>query len=97
MPGLFNSETIWLTLVNVALALAVLVCLIVFGRAVLKELRERAKERKRIESKPTTGNLDLASLGITLPDGGEPLNEQKKSPRKKDAPQDPSQRQQPDT
>ncbi len=88
MAGLFESDALWLTLVNCALGLAVLVSLFVFGRAVIQELRHRAAERKRLTSTHTSGNLDLKSLGITLPDGGEPVNELKRIQRKKD-PDDP--------
>jgi hypothetical protein len=86
LSELFNSETFWLTLVNIALGLAVLAYVFISGRAVVQELKNRAERSRRLASKSDSGNFNLASLGITLQDGGEPLNEMKQALRQSNTP-----------
>jgi len=73
--GIFDSETGWLGLMNIALGLAVLVCLFALGRVLLRELRGRLAKHPSLAFKRDGHPLNLESLGITLHDGGEPINE----------------------
>ena len=75
MPELFNSETGWLNLTNAVLGLAVLISLFTVGRVVFQELRLRAAKRVGRPMKHHGKALNLESLGITMPDGGDPINE----------------------
>jgi hypothetical protein len=75
LPELFNSETGLLTLTNAVLGLAVLISLLAVGRVVFQELRVRAVKRVGRPMKHLGQALNLESLGITMPDGGDPINE----------------------
>jgi hypothetical protein len=72
-----NSETGWLNLTNAVLGIVVLVCLVVVGRAVIKELYVRAAKRSRMPLEHDKHAFSLQSLGITMADGGEAINENK--------------------
>jgi hypothetical protein len=72
---ILNSETGWLNLTNAALGLAVLVCLIAVSRVVIQEIRVRATKRVRTPILHDDHAFSLESLGVTMADGGEPINE----------------------
>lgn len=75
MSELFNSETGWLNLTNATLGLAVLISLFAVGRVVYQELCSRAAKRAGGPVKRHSQALNLESLGITIADGGSPMNE----------------------
>lgn len=75
MFDLFNSQTGWLTLTNAVLGLAVFVCILAVGRVVIQELRVWASNRIHKLIAHDDHAFDLKSLGITMADGGEPINE----------------------
>jgi hypothetical protein len=77
VPDFLNSETGWLNLTNAVLGIVVLVCLIVVGRAVIKEIYVRAAKRVRVPLEQDKHAFNLQSLGITMADGGEAINENK--------------------
>ena len=55
---------------NVALGLALLVCLVALGRVALHEFRNKLGHGARSEFKRKGRPLNLESLGISLADGG---------------------------
>jgi len=77
VSNLLNSETGWLILTNVALGVVVLICLIAVGRVVIKEIYARAAKRVRVPLEHDKHAFSLLSLGITMADGGEAINENK--------------------
>lgn len=88
-----NSETLWLNLTNLGLGLIVLACLAVVTRALLSDLRERSKFRLRVSGMDRevkdllSGHvMPTPELGLLMADGGEPVEEEGKAPRKKSAP-----------
>lgn len=75
MPELFNSETGWLNVTNALLGFAVILCLFAVCRAVIQEMREWAAKRSQMLLDRDDHAFNLESLGITMADGGEPVNE----------------------
>ena len=83
LSHIFESESIWLNLTNAALGLAVLVLLVAVGRVILQEVFGWAAMRPRDVRKRFAHSLNLEAFGITLADGGEPVNEMTRHERKK--------------
>jgi hypothetical protein len=79
---LLNSETSWLNLTNIALGLAVLVCVVAVGRVVIHDLRVRVTARRRRPIVQDDHAFSLSSLGITMADGGEPIDENSITPKR---------------
>ncbi len=75
MSELFNPETGWLNVTNGILGLAVIACLLAVCRAVLQEMRAWAVKRRQMLIARDDHAFNLESLGITMADGGEPVNE----------------------
>lgn len=75
MSELFNSETGWLNITNAILGVAVLVFLLAVGRVMIQELRTLVSNRIRVPIAHDDHAFDIKSLGITMADGGEPINE----------------------
>lgn len=75
MSELFTSETGWLNLTNAVLGLAVIVCLLAVGRVMIQELHAWAAKRARTSIVDDDHAFNLESLGITMADGGERINE----------------------
>ncbi len=75
MSELLNSEAGWLNIVNAALGLAVLICLVAVGRVLIQDIRNRIAERRRSPVLDGQHTFNLTSLGITLADGGELIDE----------------------
>jgi len=70
-----DPQTYWLNLTNIVLGLVTLVCCVVIGRAVFKELF--ATERKRAHVEADDHAFALDGLGLTMADGGEKVEEPK--------------------
>lgn len=75
MTEFLNSQTGWLNLTNVLLGVAVFLCFVAIGRAVLQEVHIWAVKRFRTAPPHDDHAFTLESLGITMADGGKPLNE----------------------
>ncbi|HEY6950955.1 MAG TPA: hypothetical protein VI758_01040, partial [Bacteroidota bacterium] len=69
------------TVTNVALGLAVFLSLLAVSRVVFQELRARAGLRSGKAVIHRGNGLNLESLGITMNDGGEPINEMSRQTR----------------
>lgn len=77
-----HSETLWLTLTNVALGIVTLVALLsVFG-AVAVELYGRLR-KNRVPEVPDFHVLHVPDLGLTMADGGEKVGEKGESSPKR--------------
>jgi hypothetical protein len=75
MIGLLNSEMFWLLLVNVVLGLAVLVCCLIIGWYVIRDIRQRARQKRDESRVPKDYLSGLKDLGITMNDGGKKIDE----------------------
>jgi hypothetical protein len=70
-----ESETFWLNVTNIALGAVTLICLLAFGRAIFKEVAELVRARARSRAARSPHELVLSDLGVTMADGGEPIDE----------------------
>lgn len=78
-----DPQTLWLNVVNLGLGLVTLACIAAIGYGVLQDLRERAKKRAsaRVSDRQVADlvsgfgshSFDMPGLGLTMADGGEPL------------------------
>ncbi len=90
MTELLSSDTGWLNITNIALGVAVLVCFAAVGRVVIQELRLRVAVRARRPVADDDHAFALSSLGITMADGGVPIDENSTAARpRKPAEEDP--------
>ena len=80
-----DPSTYWLTITNIALGVVVLICCIAVTIGVLQELNEKRKKRAVLKgldkevadlvaSFHDSHAFHTPELGITMADGGEPLN-----------------------
>ena len=70
-----DSETLWLTITNVSLGIVTLVCLIAVGVVVAKEIFADVRSKVKIPQLQDDHSFMLHDLGITMADGGKPINE----------------------
>jgi hypothetical protein len=79
-----DPSTLWLTITNIALGAATLICIVAVGIGVVQELAARAKKQtalSRLDKEVSDlvasfgdGHaFDHPSLGMTMADGGEEL------------------------
>jgi hypothetical protein len=72
----FNDpNTFWLNVTNIALGIVTLVCCIVVGYGVVREVLARVRKRKVILAKADDHSLRVTDLGIIMADGGVPVEE----------------------
>ena len=85
-----DPSTYWLTITNIALGLATLICVVAIGIGVVQELAARSKKRaalSKLDSEVadlvasySDGHaFDIPSLGVTMADGGEELGKKDRS------------------
>lgn len=84
-----DPQTLWLNVINLSLGIVTLVCFIVIGYGLFQDVRERSRKRAGARAlNRETGALvsglgdhafDMPGLGMTLADGGEPLEKPAKS------------------
>jgi hypothetical protein len=84
-----DPSTYWLTVTNIALGLATLICIVAVGIGVVQELAARSKKKVTL-SKLDSEVADLVasysdghafnipSLGVTMADGGEESGKKEK-------------------
>jgi hypothetical protein len=86
-----DPQTLWLNLTNLALGVVTLACVLVVAYSVLLEVRERARRRAAAgagldqEMRELLGGFDdhalhLPQLGLTMADGGEKIEPEKRPP-----------------
>ncbi len=68
-------ETYWLTLTNIALGVVTLICLVAVGRVFLREVAERVRTRVHVPALQDDHSFVFGDLGITMADGGQPIDE----------------------
>ena len=67
------NEVFWLNVTNLVLGLATLICLVVIGYAVLRDIRERVRAHATESEKVDDHAFVIDGLGVTMADGGERL------------------------
>ena len=82
MQEFLSSETSWLTLTNIALGVVTLACLIAVARTAFMELAERARSKANASQWQDDHSFVFSDLGITMADGGEPIDEWERRSRK---------------
>jgi hypothetical protein len=84
-----DPSTYWLTVTNIGLGLAVIICMVLFGIGVVQEMAARRKKKAalsgldaevaRLVASFRDGHaFDNPSLGVTMADGGEELGKKEK-------------------
>jgi hypothetical protein len=78
-----DPQTLWLNFVNLGLGIVTLVCIAAIGYGVLQDVRERVRKRAgaRVSNREVSDLMSglgghafhLPGLGMTMADGGEPL------------------------
>jgi hypothetical protein len=80
MYGPDGPDTFWLNFTNIALGLVTLACVLAVVGGVASELRQRLARRALAERDDHV--FATPSLGVTMADGGERLDEPEPAPRK---------------
>jgi hypothetical protein len=86
-----DPQTLWLNIINLSLGLVTVVCIAAIGYGVLQDVRERARKRasdraiERAAMNVVSGlgghAFDMPGLGLTMADGGEPVDKSAKAPK----------------
>ena len=79
MFDLFDPDTFWLNVTNVALGTATLTCCIAIIYGVAHEIRKRTREYRMKHITSDDPRKFLTNLGITMADGGERIDKQQLS------------------
>lgn len=74
-----ESAVLWLNITNFAMAAVVLVCVLMLGGAVLREVVTRL--RRHVTSGADSHSFQIPELGMTMADGGERAETPKKTAR----------------
>ncbi len=87
-----DSQTLWLNIINLSLGLVAVVCCAAIGYGVIQDLRERARKKVFNQAldhevgtlvKGFDGHVfNMPGLGLTMADGGEPLDKPAAAPKK---------------
>ncbi len=72
---MFDNETIWLTITNIGLGVITIICLYSVGKIAYREIAERVRLRATVLAPQDDHSFVLSNLGITMADGGEPIDE----------------------
>jgi hypothetical protein len=81
---MFNTNdpgVMWLMITNFAMGAVVLVCCLLLGGAVARELLARLRKTATSPSTADDHAFQLPELGLTMADGGEREDNSKKTPR----------------
>lgn len=70
-----DSGVLWLNLTNIALGAVTIICLVVVGTIVFREVAARARKRVAVPVYRDDHAFVLSDLGITMADGGDRLDE----------------------
>jgi hypothetical protein len=86
-----DPQTMWLNWINLSLGLVTLVCFAAIGYGLLQDLRARARKPAREQSAKSAlqdlarsfdgHSFDMPGLGLTMADGGEPLDRPGANPK----------------
>ena len=75
MTGFLIPKTFWLLATNVLLGLAVIVCCVMIVWYLMRDIKRHRKEKKEESLVPPDYLKGLEDLGVTMPDGGEKIDE----------------------
>lgn len=75
MNTLIEPNTLWLTTINALLGVAIVGCALVIALHIARDIRIHRKARKEEAQIPADYLWGLKNLGVTLPDGGEKIDE----------------------
>ena len=75
MFDLTDPNTFWLNVTNIALGIVTLICCGVVGYGVVREVLARVRKRKANLAEAEEHSLLVSDLGITMADGGVPIEE----------------------
>ena len=75
MLGLTRPDTLWLISVNILLGLAIIMCSVLIAMNFLKEIKKRKRQKSDQSKVPDDYLNGLKDLGVTMPDGGEKIDE----------------------
>ncbi len=67
MNGSGGPDTFWLDFVNIGLGIFTLLCVLLFGAGVVRELRHRLVRRRTLADDHA---FETPELGVTMADGG---------------------------
>ena len=81
-----TPDAFWLDITNAGLGVFCLVCLVALGWAVVRDLRDRHHAREVEEAQNSFHVLHLGELGVTMADGGRPVDEPSTETRKDPSP-----------
>jgi hypothetical protein len=71
-----DPNMFWLNVINILLGVVTLICCIVVGSSVVREILERVHARKPALAEFDDHALHVSDLGITMADGGERLGKE---------------------
>lgn len=74
-----DSETLWLTITNVGLGIVTLICIIAVGIVIAKEVFADVRSKVRLPQLQDDHSFMLNDLGITMADGGKPIDEKEQA------------------
>ncbi len=75
----WDSETLWLTATNIGLGIVTLICIGAVGVVIVKELFADVRDKVRLPQLQDDHSFFLDELGITMADGGERIDESKRT------------------
>ena len=75
MFDLSDPKTLWLNVMNIALGLVTLICILLIGKAAWADIRSRAG--KVVDTAVDSHAYTVEGLGLTMADGGERLDQDK--------------------
>ncbi len=75
---LFDPETMWLNLTNIALGVVTLACFMAVAWGVAVEVLERAGRSVGLVRESDDHSFAVPGLGITMADGGKKIDEESK-------------------
>jgi hypothetical protein len=82
MPSNTDSAVLWLNITNFAMLGAVIVCCVLLGGAILREILGKVRKPATSPTLADDGHaFHMPELGLTMADGGE--REEKKSSQKR--------------
>ena len=78
-----DPNTIWLNITDIALGIVTLACLAFVAQAAFREVYARLANRVSARVHEDSHALALPELGLTMADGGEPINTPKSGQHRK--------------
>lgn len=76
-----DPNTYWLNITDIVLGVVTLACVVVVALAVFREVYARLFHRVAAASQTDAHTLALPELGLTMADGGQPIDRKKNTPK----------------